>query len=46
MRARSQTGDDGIIVEQGPLGRLLDDPVHERTRRFLRGVAYGEDIAA
>jgi ABC-type polar amino acid transport system ATPase subunit len=38
--------DDGVIGEQGPRGRLLDDPVHERTRRFLRGVAYEEDIAA
>ncbi len=38
--------DDGVIVEQVPLGRLLDHPVHERTRRFLRRVAHEEDIAA
>jgi ABC-type polar amino acid transport system ATPase subunit len=38
--------DDGVTVEQGPLGRLQDDPVHERTRRFPRGVAYEDGIAA
>jgi hypothetical protein len=32
--------------EQVPLGRSLDHPVDERTRRFLRRVAHEEDIAA
>jgi polar amino acid transport system ATP-binding protein len=27
--------DDGLIVEQGPPARVLDDPRHERTRAFL-----------
>jgi polar amino acid transport system permease protein len=40
--------DDGVIVEEGPPGQVLDQPVHERTRRFLRRVAHkeDEDIAA
>jgi hypothetical protein len=36
----------GLSPSKGHSAGLLDDPVHERTRRFLRGVAYGEDIAA
>jgi polar amino acid transport system ATP-binding protein/polar amino acid transport system permease protein len=28
--------DDGVIVEQGPPGEVLDRPVQDRTRRFLR----------
>jgi hypothetical protein len=35
-----------VVVGQGPPGWLLGYPVHERTRRFLRRVAYEEDIAA
>jgi hypothetical protein len=35
-----------VLVGQGPPGWLLGYPVHERTRRFLRRVAYEEDIAA
>jgi ABC-type histidine transport system ATPase subunit len=35
-----------VVVGQGPPGGLLGYPVHERTRRFLRRVAYEEDIAA
>ena len=35
-----------FLVGQGPPGWLLGYPVHERTRRFLRRVAYEEDIAA
>ena len=27
--------DDGVIVEQGPPARVLDDPREERTKRFL-----------
>jgi polar amino acid transport system ATP-binding protein len=27
--------DDGLIVEQGPPGQMLDNPREERTRRFL-----------
>jgi ABC-type polar amino acid transport system ATPase subunit len=40
--------DDGVIVEEGPPGQVLDQPAQERTRRFLRRVAHneGEDIAA
>jgi polar amino acid transport system permease protein len=30
--------DDGVIVEQGPPRQVLDDPIEERTRRFLRMV--------
>ena len=28
--------DDGIVVEEGPPQQLLQDPRHERTRRFLQ----------
>jgi polar amino acid transport system permease protein len=38
--------DDGVIVEEGSPGRLLDRPVQERTRRFLRMVVHQENIAA
>ncbi len=31
--------DDGVIVEQGRPGEVLDRPVQERTRKFLRLVA-------
>ena len=27
--------EDGLIVEQGPPDRMLDDPSHASTRRFL-----------
>jgi polar amino acid transport system ATP-binding protein len=27
--------DDGTIIEEGPAGRVLDDPREERTKRFL-----------
>ncbi len=37
--------DDGIIVEEGAPKQVLDQPVQERTRRFLRMVAH-EDAAA
>ena len=30
--------DDGVIVEQGPPGEVLDRPAHERTRRFLTSI--------
>jgi polar amino acid transport system permease protein len=32
--------DDGAIVEEGPPGQVLDQPAHDRTRRFLRRVAH------
>jgi polar amino acid transport system permease protein len=38
--------DDGVIVEEGPPGQLLDRPLQERTRRFLRMVVHAEGIAA
>jgi polar amino acid transport system ATP-binding protein/polar amino acid transport system permease protein len=28
--------DGGVIVEEGPPARVIDNPSHERTRRFLR----------
>ena len=27
--------DDGVIVEEGPVKRVIDSPREERTRRFL-----------
>jgi polar amino acid transport system ATP-binding protein len=30
--------DEGVVVEEGPPARLLTDPQHERTRRFLQMV--------
>jgi polar amino acid transport system permease protein len=40
--------DDGVILEEGPPGAVLEQPQQERTRRFLRRVAHqeGETIAA
>ena len=40
--------DDGLIVEEGAPDQVLDQPMQERTRRFLRMVAQekNEDIAA
>jgi len=35
--------DDGVIVEQGPPASVLDRPVHDRTRRFLRMVNTVEE---
>ena len=37
--------DDGAIVEEGPPSQVLDNPMQERTRRFLRMVADEVDIA-
>jgi polar amino acid transport system permease protein len=37
--------DDGVIVEQGSAGEVLDRPIQERTRRFLRTVSH-EPVAA
>ncbi len=28
--------DEGVVVEEGPPGRVLVEPTHERTRRFLK----------
>ncbi|MBI1759481.1 MAG: amino acid ABC transporter ATP-binding protein [Actinobacteria bacterium] len=30
--------DGGVVVEAGPPRQVIEDPVHERTRRFLRAV--------
>jgi len=38
--------DDGVIIEQGPPAEVLDRPMHERTRRFLRTVSHQVDVAA
>jgi len=37
---------DGVIVEKGSPGQLLDQPVQEPTRRFLRMVVHQENVAA
>jgi polar amino acid transport system ATP-binding protein len=34
--------DKGVVVEDGPPGKVLVDPDHERTRTFLRMVLEGE----
>jgi polar amino acid transport system ATP-binding protein len=31
--------DGGVVVEEGPPARILDEPEHERTRRFLSQVS-------
>jgi polar amino acid transport system ATP-binding protein len=31
--------DDGVVVEEGPPASILDNPTHDRTRRFLSQVA-------
>ena len=38
--------DAGIVVEEGPPAKLLDQPVQDRTRRFLRIVGHKEHTAA
>jgi polar amino acid transport system permease protein len=38
--------DDGVIVEQGPPRDVLDRPVQDRTRRFLRMVNKAEEEVA
>ena len=30
--------DEGVIVEEGPPSQVIDNPRHERTRRFLRAI--------
>ncbi|GLF96936.1 amino acid ABC transporter ATP-binding protein [Streptomyces yaizuensis] len=32
--------DGGVVVEEGPAARVVGDPVHERTRDFLRRVLH------
>jgi polar amino acid transport system ATP-binding protein len=34
--------DQGVIVEQGPPEQIFTRPTHERTRRFLRELSWGE----
>ena len=36
--------DGGAIVEEGPPAQVIDNPKHERTRRFLRLVEREEAI--
>jgi polar amino acid transport system permease protein len=38
--------DDGVIVEQGTAEQVLDYPVQERTRRFLRMVSNADEAVA
>ena len=38
--------DQGEIVEEGPPAQVIDAPVHERTRRFLRMVEREDEPAA
>jgi polar amino acid transport system permease protein len=38
--------DDGLIVEQGAAEAVLDQPVQERTRRFLRMMSREEEAVA
>jgi polar amino acid transport system permease protein len=35
--------DGGLIIEEGPPSQVIDDPQHERTRRFLRLVEQAEE---
>jgi polar amino acid transport system ATP-binding protein len=30
--------DDGVILEDGPPGRIFSEPQHPRTRRFLQRI--------
>jgi polar amino acid transport system permease protein len=36
--------DEGRIIEQGPPSQVIDAPVHERTRRFLRKVGREDGV--
>jgi polar amino acid transport system permease protein len=32
--------DGGVVVEEGPPEQVIDNPTHDRTRRFLRAVSH------
>ena len=38
--------DDGVIVEEGPPEQVIDNPKHDRTKRFLSTVTQSDDAAA
>jgi polar amino acid transport system permease protein len=38
--------DGGRVIEQGPPEEVIDNPKHERTRRFLRMVEQDETTEA
>jgi polar amino acid transport system permease protein len=37
--------DGGVVIEEGPPSQVIDQPSHERTRRFLRMVEQTDDTS-